>query len=248
MDPNARGADRRHLEWEGCFNIRDLGGLPTREGRVTAYGVFLRGDSVCRLTDRGRRSLLADGVRTIVDLRRIEELEKEPNPFANVPEQVRYLHLPFNDAEIEERIRAMTTGAERYRGMLDHGRERIGRIMSALAEADRAVLFHCYGGRDRTGMVAALLLGLAGVPRDEIVRDYVLTDDRMAPLYDEWRAEMDEQRRARFDRAIGEAAEPIEAALRHIDDSYGGAGSYLVAAGVPRDWIATLRVALVAAP
>lgn len=244
MDTDRPSGSRRHFEWEGCFNIRDLGGLPTRDGRVTAYGVFLRGDSVCRLTDRGRRSLLADGVRTIVDLRRTLELEREPNPFANLPDQVRYLNLPFNDAAIEERIRAMPTGGERYRAMLDDGTERIGRIMGALAAADRTVLFHCYGGRDRTGMVAAALLRLAGVPCEEIVRDYVLTDERMAPVYDEWRAEMDEQRRARFDRAIGEAGQPIEAALRHLDDRYGGVEAYLRAAGVPRDRIATLREAL----
>jgi protein-tyrosine phosphatase len=239
------GVTRRHLDWEGCFNIRDLGGLPAREGRSTAFGVFYRGDSVCRLTGRGRRSVIEDGVRTIVDLRRIEELEKQPNPFANVPEQVRFLHLPFNDAEIEERIRAMPTGAERYRAMLDHGIGRIGRIMSALAEAERAVLFHCFGGRDRTGMVAAILLSLVGVPRAEIVRDYVLTDERMAPLYDEWRrAEMDDQRRARFDQAIGEGAEPIEAALDHIAERYGGVDPYLSAADVTVERIATLREAL----
>jgi protein-tyrosine phosphatase len=236
----------RHLVWEGCYNIRDLGGLPTRDGRTTASGVFLRGDSVCRLTDRGRASLLADGVRTIVDLRRVEELEKDPNPFANVPEQVRYLHLPFNDRASEERIREMPTGAERYRSLLDAGRERVAAIVTALARAERAVLFHCYGGRDRTGMIAAILLRVAGVPDDEIVRDYVVTDERMEPLYAQWRTEMDDARRARFDRAIGEASAPIRAALDHFDERYGGVEPYLAGGGVTSEEIAALRKALVA--
>lgn len=234
----------RHLEWEGCYNIRDLGGLPTRDGRTTAPGAFLRGDSVCRLTDRGRRSVLEDGVRTIVDLRRIEELDRDPNPFANVPDGIDFLHLPFNDRANEDRIRTMPTGAERYRAMLDDGRERICAIMTALAGAERAVLFHCYGGRDRTGVVAAMLLRLGGVADDEIVRDYVITDERMRPVYEGWRAEMDEERRARFDRAIAEEGAPIEAALRHLDDRYGGVEPYLLGAGVPADAIVALTDAL----
>lgn len=237
--------ERRHFDWEGCYNIRDLGGLPTAAGRTTAHGVFLRGDSVCRLTERGRCSLLADGVRTIVDLRRTEELEREPNPFANVPQEVRFLHLPFQDEAIEARIKTMPTGAARYRTMLDDGRELIANVMNALARAERAVLFHCYGGRDRTGIVAAMLLRLAGVPDDEIVHDYVLTDERMEPLYADWRAEMNDERRGRFDRAIAEASEPIEAALRHLDDRYGGVEAYLVGGGVPPDHVAALREALV---
>jgi protein-tyrosine phosphatase len=234
----------RHVIWEGCYNIRDLGGLPTSDGRTTTSGVFLRGDSICRLTDRGRASLLADGVRTIVDLRRDAELQRDPNPFANVPEQVAYLHLPFNDAAIEERIRAMPTSADRYRAMLDEGRDRITAIMTALARAERAVLFHCYGGRDRTGMVAAILLRLASVPDDEIVRDYVMTDERMEPLYGKWRAEMDEERRARFDGLIAEASAPIEAALDHLDKRYGGVEPYLAGGGVANEEIAGLRTAL----
>lgn len=205
----------------------------------------MRGDSVCRLTDRGRRSLLEDGVRTIVDLRGPQELQRDPNPFANVPEQVRYVDLPFNDAATSKLIQGMPTGAERYRTMLDEDRSRIAAIMTALARAERAVLFHCYGGRDRTGMVAAMLLRLAGVPDAEIVLDYVATDERMAPRYDEWRTEMDEQRRARFDRAIAEAAVPIEAALRHLDERHGGVEGYLVASGVAREDLAALRSALI---
>ncbi|MGH2451148.1 MAG: tyrosine-protein phosphatase [Candidatus Limnocylindria bacterium] len=234
-----------HHDWEGCFNIRDLGGLPTRGGRATAHSAFLRGDSVCRLTDRGRQAVREDGVRTIVDLRRASELQRDPNPFANVPEEIAFLHLPFSDDAIEARVRDIPTGAERYRVMLDDGRQRVARIMTALATAERAVLFHCYVGRDRTGMVAAMLLRLAGVPDEEIVRDYVLTDERMAPLYEEWRTEMDDERRARFDRAIAEEGAPIEAALRHLDDRYGGVEAYLLGGGVSADSIVALTEALV---
>jgi protein-tyrosine phosphatase len=130
--------------------------------------------------------------------------------------------------------------------MLDDGRARIAAVMTALARAERAVLFHCYGGRDRTGMVAAMLLRLAGVPDDEIVRDYVVTDERMEPLYEQWRTEMEEARRARFDGAIAEASAPIEAALHHFDERYGGVEPYLRAGGVTDDDVARLHEALVA--
>lgn len=217
----------RHLEWEGCYNLRELGGLPTRDGGRTAYGVFVRGDSVCRLTDRGRRDLLEYGIRTVVDLRSDRELEREPNPFAGLPRALTYVHRPMNDPATDTSIGHLPTGADRYRSIVDASGERITQIAHALAEAEGAVLFHCFGGRDRTGIVSAILLRLAGVPDDVIVADYEVTDERMQPLYEEWRAEMDAARRERFDRAIAEAGEPIRAALEHFDERYGGVERYL---------------------
>jgi protein-tyrosine phosphatase len=235
-----RTVERKHFDWEGCFNARDLGGLPTRDGRVTKHGVFLRGDTLCDLTDDGRRSLLEDGVRTIVDLRSADELEREPNPFAAI-DGVRYEHRPLNDPGVTSRISAIEDQTERYRVMLDENGPRIAAIMDVIAASPRAVLFHCFAGRDRTGIVAAILLRLAGVSDDLIVQDYAVSDERLETRYEEWRARQNEVQRARMDQSIVEADATIRGTLDHLDAKHGGVESYLLKNGLDPAAIGRLR-------
>lgn len=225
--------ERKHFDWEGCFNARDLGGLPIAGGGVTRHGVFVRGDTLCDLTEDGRRSVLEDGVRTIVDLRSYDELERSPNPFAEIP-GVRYVHRPLNDPGVTARIAALDDQTDRYRAMMDGSAERIAAIFDVLATAPRTVLFHCFVGRDRTGIVAAMLLRLAGVPDDAIVADFALSDERLAPRYDELRKSWSEADRERIDRSIVEAEGTISATLGHLDQAYGGVEAYLVKHGLER--------------
>lgn len=239
--------ERRHFEWEGCLNARDLGGLPTADGRLTRERILLRGDTTCALSERGRQQVLADGVRTILDLRGDTELEKEPNPFA-ATYGITYLHRPFNDTAVEERIRSIESPPERYVTMIDADGERVAAIFDVLATAPRAVLFHCLGGRDRTGMVAALALGLVGVPAERIEDDFVLSDERMAPRYDRWRTGFDAAQAERFDLSLREARASIRAALARVRERWGGVAGYLLAHGLPRDRIDALRTELVRPP
>lgn len=235
---------RRHFDWEGCFNARDLGGLPTRDGRVTRHGVFLRGDTLCDLTDDGRRSLLEDGVRTVVDLRSENELAREPNPFATI-DGVRYEHRPLNDPGITSRISAIEDQTERYRLMLDGNGQRVAAILNVISSSPRAVLFHCFAGRDRTGIVAAMLLRLAGVPDDAIVQDYAISDQRLERRYDEWSKGWTEADRARIARSIAEAETTIRGTLGHLDDRYGGVEPYLLRHGLDPAAIGRLKNDLV---
>ncbi|MGH2377815.1 MAG: tyrosine-protein phosphatase [Candidatus Limnocylindria bacterium] len=232
--------ERRHFDWEGCFNARDLGGLPLKSGGVTRHGVFVRGDTLCELTDDGRRSLLDNGIRTVVDLRGDEEVEKEPNPFTDLP-GVRYVHRPLNDPGVVTRIQQIEDAPERYRVMLDGNVTRIASIVAVIAEAERAVLFHCFAGRDRTGIVAAMLLRIAGVPDDVIVADYALSDERLTTRYEQWRAKLTPVQVARMDASIVEAEATIQATLEHLDQRYGGVESYLTRSGVAESLIARIR-------
>lgn len=239
--------ERRHFDWEGCFNARDLGGLPIGSGGTTRHGVFVRGDTLCDLTQDGRRSLLEDGVRTIVDLRSADELAREPNPFADI-EGIRYVHRPLNDPGITARISAIDDPTERYRVMLDGNGARIAAIVEVLATAPRIVLFHCFAGRDRTGIVAAILLRIAGVPDDEIVRDFALSDERLERRYGEWREryEWSDIDKARIERSIVEAEPTIQGTLDHLDAKYGGVEPYLTKHGLERGLIDGLREDLAA--
>lgn len=236
--------ERRHFDWEGCFNARDLGGLPTRDGRLTKHGIFLRGDTLCDLTDDGRRSLLEDGVRTVVDLRSADEIAREPNPFAEI-DGVRYEHRPFNDPGVTSRISAIEDQMERYRVMMDGSAERIASTLSVIASSPRAVLFHCFAGRDRTGIIAAILLRLAGVADDEIVRDYALSDERLEKRYEQWSSRWTEADKVRIERSIADAETTIRGTLGHLDQKYGGVEAYLLQNGVAASDIARLRADLI---
>lgn len=235
-----RSPERRHFDWEGCFNARDLGGLPLGSGGSTRHGVFVRGDTLCDLTDDGRRSLLADGIRTIVDLRSADELEREPNPFRDIA-GVRYEHRPLNDPGITSRISEIEDSTERYRVMLDGNGARIASIFEVLATAERTVLFHCFAGRDRTGIVAAMLLRIAGVPDDVIVADYALSDERLVAFYDDLRAKQTPEQRERMDRSIVEADATIRGTLEHLDSRYGGVERYLTGHGLSSALVQRIR-------
>lgn len=236
---------RHHFDWEGSLNTRDLGGLPVHGGRLTREGFLIRGDTTCGLTDRGRESLLADGIRTIVDLRNYSEIEAEPDPFASA-RGVRYLHLPLNDALVEERIREIASPPERYVVMVDADGERVAAIFDALAAAPRAVLFHCAGGRDRTGLVAALLLALVGVNESALEDDFILSDERLAPRSEIWRATHDSAQVERFDRSVREARASIRAAMSRIRERWGDVDGYLLAHGAGARTAAEIRSGLIA--
>ena len=231
----------RNLDWDGTFNARDLGGLPTRDGLLTRWGALVRSDGLGYLTARGWAALEAHGVRTVVDLRNDDELEPDPGPGAPTVSRV---HAPMDDTddtELWEHIRTNELdGSPLYFPLfLERKPERCAAVVSAVARAaPDGVLFHCGAGRDRTGLIAALLLSLAGVDPDHIVADYEMSTDRLRRLY-EARGQPDQgpEIAAILERKQTTAA----SALRRVIDGL-DAEAYLLAAGVPEaDLHATRR-------
>jgi len=232
---SATGPRSRHLDWDGCLNLRDLGGLPTEAGGLTSYGAFVRGDTLCGLTDSGHGALLGYGIRTVVDLRSMSEITAEPNPFAALPDVVTYIHRPLNDPETEARLSVTGTAAERYRTMVDSAGPRIGAIFASFATAPAGgILFHCFAGRDRTGIVAALLLRLADVDHDTIVDDYEVTDSRLRARYDQWLTKLEGTPRERFLSSLEERGHPVRRMLTHLEECYGTVAEYLERQGADR--------------
>jgi protein-tyrosine phosphatase len=179
-------------------------------------------------------------VRTIVDLRGLDELEREPNPFAAI-DGIRYEHRPLNDPGVTSRISVIEDSTERYRVMLDGNGQRIAAIMNVIATSPRAVLFHCFAGRDRTGIIAAVLLRLAGVADEAIVEDYAISDERLVTRYDQWRAKQNEVQRARMEQSIAEADATIRGTLDHLDAKHGGVEAYLLKHGLDPAAIGRLK-------
>jgi protein-tyrosine phosphatase len=241
----------RHLPWEACLNVRDLGGYRTAGGSDTRWGAFVRADNLARLTPRGRQSLVDYGVRTVIDLRFPEELKIDPPPFASEEARngvITFYHLPFI-GEVDEATRvawnAATTTADSYFVTLGRSQANIAAVMTAIARASSGgVLFHCHAGKDRTGLVAAMLLALVGVPDETIGRDYWLTRTYLQPTFDQWLEELtteDPIVRARQIEGFECRPETMLAVLDHLRQTYGGVEAYLSACGVTSEDIETMR-------
>ncbi len=175
----------RFLHLEGCFNARDLGGLPTVDGRRTRPRALVRADSLEGLSERGWRTLWEHGVRTVVDLRNPDERGDDR---ARRPGALRTLHLPL-DGDDEDFWQPFRSGPQFgtplfYAPHLERFPERSAAVLRAVAEAPPGgVAVHCSVGRDRTGMVTTLVLALVGVPAPVIADDYEAGASAMPQLF-----------------------------------------------------------------
>jgi protein-tyrosine phosphatase len=245
----------RDLAWPSCFNARDLGGYETRGGRRSRWRAVLRADNLCHLTGPGQAALVRDGVRTVVDLLSQSEHDYEPpHPFrANAAAGVvpRYVNVPLVDEDDEETTQLVDRAPSRevsYRLMLDRCRGQVAAIVRAIAVAEPgAVLFHCHAGLDRTGLIAALLLGVVGVPAATIAADYALSEERLGAFHQHYRRLIaDPVARARFRRLTAPPA-LMASVLADLDARYGGAEPYLISAGLSTADLDLLRARLLTA-
>ncbi len=174
----------RHLEWDGCFNARDLGGLRTAEGRTTVRGAVVRSDNLDRLTPKGWSAVVEHGIRTVVDLRNHDEW---PARNAARPAELAIVHQPLDDradTRFWDRWGHLDGTPLFFQPFLDGKPERCAAAVAAVAHAQPGgVLVHCAGGRDRTGLVVLLLLALAKVVPEDVVSDYELSAERLRPRY-----------------------------------------------------------------
>jgi hypothetical protein len=171
---------KRILDWDGCNNVRDLGGLKTADGRQTRWRAIVRADSPARLTEAGWSALYAYGIRTIITLRTVGMVEPEldfSSPYADIT-VVQAAIEDITDQEFLQQWAATNLwGTPLYfKDALRRWPERHAAVISAVARAQPGgVLFHCIRGTDRTGIIALLLLALAGVTPDDIIADYEIS-------------------------------------------------------------------------
>jgi protein-tyrosine phosphatase len=236
----------RLLEWEGCLNARDLGGYETEDGRETRWGTVVRSDCPAALTEAGRAALAGYGIRAIVDLRLPAELAEDPNPFAEPGDHgIAYTNVSFIDPAAAPPD-AVSTLAEDYLQMLERYRQGVAEALAAIARApaDGAVLVHCAAGKDRTGLISALLLGLAGVPADTIAADYAMTAELLRPRERQWLESLDPEDRAEREAMLARYAPTAEVMLQVLEglgERYGGVEPYLRSTGLSQDDLDRLR-------
>ena len=254
----------RHLDLEGAYNLRDIGGYETAEGRTTRPRTLYRSDSLHRLTPDSQRALVSEGLRTVVDLRVTQAVTEHPNVFAESSEvDYRWVNVMGDEPLVEvSDINVSALGPDRppdiYAAILDVRREWMGRVVKLLAAPGTLpALYHCNSGRDRAGLVTMLLLSIAGVPPETIVRDYSSSATYL------WRRIPDREAgtRLRLDPEGFDASEEFRQAfeterniapphamrtsIEHLDREYGGVRPYLTGVGVTDEDLERLRAAMV---
>lgn len=204
----------------------------------------MRSDNVASLTTDGIRAMWEYGVKAVLDLRSAEEIARRPSPFEPADYGPLYLHVPLIDDELADGLAKIPDMADRYRLILDERGPAFGQVMTTIAHVDAPLVFHCFAGKDRTGLVAALLLSLAGVEDTAIAADYAQTDDQMASRYAEWLAAAPPDRVDAMRDELRCPPEWMLGALGHVKDSWGGVEEYLAAGGVEASDVARLKVKL----
>ena len=238
----------RQLNWNNCQNTRHLGGLKTSDDRVTSSRALVRSDNLTRLTLEGQHAVLNDGVTTVIDLRFVQELEKDPNPFA-ARADINYLHLPLmSTAQTDAMavIRAATTTQEAYRATLEGFQGNIAAILNGIAESPAGrVVLHCSVGKDRTGLMTALALSAVGVSKHDIAQDYALTDAYLQASYDQELAQItDPEERRKAAEDLRTKPEYILDTLEFIEQAYGSTRAYLQNCGMQPATLEKLKTRL----
>jgi protein tyrosine/serine phosphatase len=235
----------RHIDLEGVDNFRDFGGYETACGRGLKRGLLYRSANYARATDADLERLKALGVSVIVDLRRSDEKFRDPSRrwtefAAEVIENdmggdaADWAHSFINADTTTERVREGMRAFYRRAPTEPRHVDLYRRYFRALADASGAVIVHCTAGKDRTGIACALTQHIAGVGREDIVSDYLLTNDearlarRVATIGGRLSSHLDRKiDEAALRAALSVDAEYLDAAFAEMTSAYGGLDGYL---------------------
>jgi len=240
--------DLRRLDLEGPVNFRDLGGYPAADGKTVRRRHLFRSDALHRLTEADVERVHALGVTTVIDFRTAYELEA--NGWGGIELlDAEHLHLPTFDTtrplvEDDDILRTLVTAPDAYMSMLNNGAPAYAAALRRVAQSENPVVFFCAAGKDRTGVFAALVLGLLGVSDDDIVADYAMTGEVIERIH-ALREGSDTTLPASA-HVIGKDLhnafpESMTATLERMHAEWGDWVGYITAIGVEPDVLAQLR-------
>ena len=233
----------RRLALEGAYNFRDLGGIQTSDGKTIRWGQVFRSDTLTRLTSADYARLNAIGIGLVCDLRTREERKTDPTEWQKGSPVFVLAPVSENDQgdsqnnTLMDAIRAgkmseedgKKTFEQFYIKMVFDSAPKFGAVLRAIETSDRPSMFHCTGGRDRTGITAAMLLHILGVPRETILADFVLStrylNERAAPA-PAAATDAEARQAALFAEVVRLQPRYIEAVFKAIDERYGSFDAY----------------------
>ena len=246
----------RRLFTKGLYNARDLGGFPTKDGRVTKFGVFVRSEAPAELPEEDVAYLRRYGVTASMDFRGTGEAAARPSSLGKI---MPYYHRPlFNEAAMagsnpNPKPPKHVGWGEQYISMAEESRDWAKDVLSIAAENPGALLYHCTTGKDRTGLMTCYLLSIAGVERADIAADYGVSQLFLEPVYEKMRSGAfmmgpppgdgkDMPPMPKMNESFFET--PASAMLTLIDyltETYGGVVEYLQAIGIPEEIMNAIR-------
>jgi protein-tyrosine phosphatase len=239
----------RIVPFDTCFNFRDIGGYETADGRHVRWGAVFRSDTLHRLTTADLERALALGVRTVIDLRSTDEVTE----WGRFPaDDVDFHHLPLleNDEPAFEPFDhddPEPPVGEMYVHMATAGRDALATSLRVIAGGEHAVVFHCAAGKDRTGILAALLLSTLGVSDDLIVADYEISEHALAPSF-AWAEANDASMAAALAKLAPwqhrSSPERMQVFLDLLRERHGSIDGYLTDAGLESEVLEVLRARL----
>ena len=234
---------KQRFTLESAYNVRDLSGYLTSTGQVTS-AFFIRADCFTPLSGSDTNALFSQGIRTVIDLRSAEECTKIPSGLGT-HEDIIYIHHPFFSGSSQLNFGTLPddfTMGLLYVYMLDYAQSAIRDFFTHAARTRGRILFHCSAGKDRTGVLSALLLKLADVSDVTIIQDYALTEiflaEKLALLKEN--SGLPAMLSHIEDEMLGANPGNMEHMLRHLLDAYGGIRNYLNTIGVSKDDIYTV--------
>ncbi len=222
------------LPLQMAYNVRELGGLPTKDGKQTAWRSFLRADDISQLTEEDIQFLLDYGVRTVIDLRSKTEAEQKPDRL-NLKYGVDHYLIPFTDLDIspEGQLAFLDTVGcvgDMYLDFLKNSKV-VQKLFETIATAKLGcILYHCAGGKDRTGILSLLLLMLAGVDQQDCEINYIPSFINLmrTPLFRENASSIPD----RYMQFLESRLEYIEPSYRYVASFEGGVEGYLAHCGL----------------
>lgn len=238
----------RLLPLVGAYNFRDLGGYRTTDGRLTRWGQLFRSDTLSGLTEADLEILREIGLAAVIDLRSAKEVQRSGRGRMET-EPAHYLHASILEKG-GDGASSMTQKhlAERYLWFLEVGRDALVDALMLIGNpSKRPLVFHCEVGKDRTGVLAALVLDILRVEPEIIVDDYVLTASRMELILARIRDEPNGAKRmAELPEFVLQAeAATMQTFLDLLHEQHGGGREWALAAGVPEQRLNAMSTQLV---
>lgn len=230
---------QRRIAFENIVNCRDLGGYPCKDGSVTQFGRMLRCGIPRDPTKNDMEALAGRGIKTVIDLRGDLEAVERPSAFFGHPD------FNYHQISLLEVNPAITDSSvllsDIYKKSVEKYSANYARVFRTLAAIETPAIFHCFLGKDRTGILASMLLTLAEVYREDIIADYQISGTYLHPFY---KKEIDEDTGLIWENNDDHLfSEPgnISSLLDYLDKEYGSVAGYLQAAGVASEEIERVK-------
>jgi len=241
----------RMIKMEGCLNFRDLGGYPTADGRQLAWRQLFRSDALHELSVADVRRIRDElRIGDVIDLRSTAEIAADGKT-ALLAAGMRIHRLPLFDGDLgaSKNVGSMTNLADRYLAIARFAKEAIARVITTVGETTDPTVYHCAAGKDRTGVISAVLLGALGVKDEVIAADYAATRQNLDAIIERL-MNMDAYQsmlRALPPDTLHAEPETMLSFLHRMRECFGSMQEYLCAAGVSEDVLLKLEARMLVA-